>query len=73
MRLRLLSPVSPLTPLTAGWFPEITTVITDLRDVLGNQAYELLAAKGEAVTTAEMVTYTYDQIDQVPAVLNAVS
>jgi hypothetical protein len=29
--------------------------------------------KGETMTTAEMVTYAYDQIDQARAELNAVS
>ena len=44
-----------------------------MRDVLGDQTYESLAHKGEAMTTAEMVTYAYDQIDQARAELNAVS
>ena len=60
-------------PLTAGWFPEITTVITDLRDVLGDQTYESLARKGETMTTAAMAAYAYDQIDQARIALNAVS
>ena len=51
-------------PLTAAWVPEITTAITHLRDVLGDQTYESLARKGETMTTAEMVRYAYDQIDQ---------
>jgi len=46
------------------------SAIAHLRDILGNQAYELLAAKGEAMTTAEMATYAYDQIDQARAELN---
>jgi len=50
--------------LTAGWIPEITTAIAHLRDVLGDQTYESLARKGETMTTAAMVTYAYDQIDQ---------
>ena len=54
-------------------FAEITTAITHLRDVLGDQTYESLARKGEAMTTAAMATYAYDQIDQARAVLNAVS
>jgi tetratricopeptide (TPR) repeat protein len=53
-----------LSPLTAAGVPEITTVITHLRDVLGEATYESLARKGETMTTAAMVTYTYDQIDQ---------
>ena len=67
------SPVSPINPLTAAAFPEINTAITHLRDVLGDQTYESLARKGETMTTAAMVTYAYDQIDQARAELNAVS
>jgi hypothetical protein len=54
-------------------FPELGTAITHLREVLGNQAYESLAGKGETMTTAEIVIYAYDQIDQARAELNAVS
>jgi predicted ATPase len=53
-----------LSPLTAATLPEITTAITHLRDVLGDQTYERLAHKGETMTTAAMATYAYDQIDQ---------
>jgi predicted ATPase len=53
-----------LSPLAATGVPEITTAITHLRDVLGDQTYESLARKGETMTTAEMVAYAYDQIDQ---------
>jgi hypothetical protein len=60
-------------PMTAGWFPEITTAITDLRDVLGDQTYESLARKGKTMTTAEIVAYAYDQIDQARTELEAVS
>jgi hypothetical protein len=48
-------------------------VIAHLREVLGDQTYESLAHKGETMSTAEMVTYAYDQIDQARAELNAVS
>ena len=61
------------SPLTAAWIPEINTAIAHLRDVLGDQTYESLARKGETMTTAEMATYAYDQIDQARAELNAVS
>jgi len=44
--------------------PEVNTLITHLRDVLGEATYESLARKGETMTTAAMVTYAYDQIDQ---------
>ena len=53
--------------------PELSTAIAHLRDVLGDQTYESLARKGETMTTAEMATYAYDQIDQARAELNAVS
>jgi len=52
-----------LSPLTAA-LPEFNTAITHLRDVLGEATYESLARKGETMTTAAMVTYAYDQIDQ---------
>jgi hypothetical protein len=53
-----------LNPMAAAAFPEITTTITHLRDVLGDQTYESLARTGETMTTAAMATYAYDQIDQ---------
>jgi hypothetical protein len=43
-----------------------------LAKVLGDEAYESFARKGEAMTTAAMATYAYDQIDQARAALNAV-
>ena len=55
--------VRPQPPRRAA-YPEINTAIAHLRDVLGDQIYESLARKGETMTTAAMVTYAYDQIDQ---------
>ena len=53
------------SPLTSAAYPELSTAIAHLRDVLGNQVYESLARKGETMTTtAAMATYAYDQIDQ---------
>ena len=52
------------SPITATGFPEFTAAITDLREVLGEAIYESLARKGETMTTAAMVAYAYDQIDQ---------
>ena len=60
-------------PLSTAGFPEISTTITHLRDVLGDQTYESLARTGETMTPAAMATYAYDQIDQARAELNAVS
>jgi hypothetical protein len=62
-----------LSPFATAAFPEITSAIAHLREVLGDQTYESLARKGETMTTAEMVAYAYDQIDQARAELNAVS
>jgi hypothetical protein len=68
-RLKRLEPAATFagfafSPFTAAAFPEITTAITHLREVLGEATYESLARKGETMTTAAMVTYAYDQIDQ---------
>jgi hypothetical protein len=60
------------SPLTAA-LPKFNTIIAHLRDVLGDQTYESLARKGETMTTAEMVAYAFDQIDQARAELNAIS
>ena len=62
-----------LSPLSAAGVPEITTAITHLRDVLGDQTYESLAHKSETMTTTAMATYAYDQIDQARTELKAVS
>jgi predicted ATPase/class 3 adenylate cyclase len=53
--------------------PEIKNSIAHLREVLGDQTYESLTRKGEAMSTAAMVTYAYDQIDQARADLNTVA
>jgi hypothetical protein len=61
--------VSPLSAMLV----EFNTAIAHLRDVLGHQTYESLARAGETITTAAMVIYAYNQIDQARAELNAVS
>jgi predicted ATPase len=53
-----------LSPFSTAAVPEILAAIAHLRDVLGEATYETLARKGEAMTTAAIVTYAYDQIDQ---------
>jgi predicted ATPase len=53
-----------LNPFTTAASPAINAAIAHLRDVLGDQTYESLARQGETMTTAAMVTYAYDQIDQ---------
>jgi hypothetical protein len=51
----------------------VASAIAHLRDVLGDQTYESRARTGETMTTSEMVTYAYDQIDQAQAELEEVS
>ena len=51
----------------------VQPAITHLRNALGDQTYESLARKGEAMTPAAIATYAYDQIDQARTELNAVS
>ncbi len=68
-RLGRLEPAATIagfafSPFTASIVPQLSTVIAHLRDVLGEATYESLARKGEAMSTAEMATYAYDQIDQ---------
>jgi predicted ATPase len=77
-RLGRLEPAATIagfafSPLAAAAVPQLTTAIAHLRDALGDQTYESLARKGETMTTSEVATYAYDQIDQGRAELNAVS
>ena len=44
--------------------PEINAAITHLGEVLVDEANEAFARAGESMTTAAMVTYALDQIDQ---------
>jgi predicted ATPase len=62
-----------VSPMAAALIPEINAATAHLREVFGDQTYESLARKGETMTTAEIVTYAYDQIDQARTELNAVS
>jgi predicted ATPase len=62
---------SPLAALSV--MAEFGTAIAHLRNVLGEATYESLTRKGETMTTAEIVTYAYDQIDQARAALADVS
>jgi predicted ATPase/class 3 adenylate cyclase len=60
-------------PVSLASIPELAPTIAHLREMLGDQPYESFARNGEAMTTAEIVAYAYDQIDQARAELNAVS
>ena len=51
-------------------FPEITTTIAHLREVLGDERYESLARAGQAMTNAEMAAYAFEQIDLARAQLS---
>jgi hypothetical protein len=61
-----------VNPMTAS-LPELDTAIAHLREVLGDQTFERLAREGQARTTAAIMSYACDQIDQSRAELNAVS
>jgi len=52
-------------------YPDLNAALAHLREVLGEKTYESLARKGEAMTTAAIATYAYDQIDQARTQLNA--
>jgi predicted ATPase/class 3 adenylate cyclase len=58
------------SPLTAASFPDINSAIAHLRDVLGAHTYESLAHAGATMTTAAIVAYAHDQIDQARAELD---
>jgi hypothetical protein len=53
-----------LSTLTALTTPEITTTITHLHDVLGDDTCESLARNGKTMAAAQMARYAYDEIDQ---------
>jgi predicted ATPase len=57
------------TPFTRASFPEMHTLITHLREVLGDDAYGALARAGEAMTPAAVATYAFEQIDEARALL----
>jgi hypothetical protein len=58
------------TEMARAGYPHINTAIAHMREVLGDQTYESHARKGETMTTAEIVTYAYDQIDHARTALN---
>jgi hypothetical protein len=73
--------VRQLNPLWPWWCRGNCSVLLsrgsngpDRRDrALGEATYESLARKRDTMTTAEMATYAYDQIDQARATPNSVS
>jgi predicted ATPase len=50
-------------------FPEISTAIAHVREVLGDQAFESLARAGTAMTNASKAAYALEQIDRARAEL----
>ncbi|MBX7136309.1 MAG: hypothetical protein K1X67_26870, partial [Fimbriimonadaceae bacterium] len=62
-----------VSAFTYASLPQLDMTIAHLRDVLGEQIYHSLARKGAVMSTAEMMTYAHDQIDQARAELTAVS
>jgi hypothetical protein len=62
-----------LRTTTAVTFPDMTTAVAHLHEVLGDSVYESLAHDSEKMTTAEMAAYAYDQIGQTRTELDAVS
>ena len=58
------------TPFAVAAGPELLTTTAHLRTALGDQEYESLARKGETMSTAEIATYAYDQIDQARVALS---
>jgi hypothetical protein len=57
------------SPIARAAHPDIANAITHLREVLGGQRYESLAAVGMAKSTAAMAAYAYEQIDRVRTIL----
>lgn len=51
-------------PVTATSFPELTSAIAHLRDVLGNDTYVSLSNAGANLTATAMANYAFDQIDR---------
>jgi predicted ATPase len=57
------------TSMAVLTYPELITTTDHLRTVLGDEDYESLARKGKTMSTAEIATYVYDEIDQARAAL----
>ena len=49
---------------TLQGFPELHTAIAHLREVLGDEIFKSLARAGEHMTTAAIVAYAFEQIEQ---------
>lgn len=54
-------------PFNRSAYPGLEAAATHLQDALGDETYESLTRTGGQMTTAEMVAYAFDQIDQARA------
>jgi hypothetical protein len=52
-----------VTPVSRATYPEITTAVTHLRDVLGDTAYDALARSGASMTDSAKARYALEQVD----------
>jgi hypothetical protein len=57
------------SPVSVAAAPELPTAIAQLREALGDRAYESLYRTGAAMTMAEIAAIAYDQIDHARAQL----
>jgi hypothetical protein len=60
-----------INAFTQASLPEINSTVAHLRETLGDNGYESLTRTGEHMSTAEMVAYAFDQIDQISAELRS--
>jgi predicted ATPase len=60
-----------VNPMATTTLPELTTVRTHLRAVLGDDASKALAQRGEAMSATTVVAYAYDQIEEARFALTA--
>jgi predicted ATPase/class 3 adenylate cyclase len=56
------------SPVIAG-YPELITAIADLRDTLGADTFDTLAARGQAMETTAMFRYALEQVDEARAAI----
>ena len=54
-------------PVARGTYPEIDTTLANLREVLGDEAYEALGRTGMAMSNADMAKFALAQIDELRA------
>ncbi|MFI5506504.1 ATP-binding protein [Mycobacterium sp. NPDC051804] len=57
------------SPFVGDYYPELHTAIAHLREVLGDETFESIAAKGNTMSNAAMAAYALDQISHARAQL----